>query len=195
MDSPVEARSFVVDWERCHRAHALQLTLWVRMHIGPKLARKSDADDLVQEAFLQAFEKRAQFRGTSEGEFLSWMREILASRMDKLLRRFGTGTGRDLALDQPLGLGSSASGGIDGRLVSPITSPSMKAAKLDLEVTLAAAISRLPELQREVLIQYHFEGRSFAQIAEKLGGRTPAAVKKTWQRTLPILRELIGDDA
>lgn len=195
MDLPGESRCFVVDWEHCHQTHALQLTLWVRMHLGPKLLRKSDADDLVQEAFLQAFEKRNQFRGNTEQEFLAWMRAILSSRMDKLIRRFGPGTGRDVTLDQPLSPGSSLSGPNPQSLVSPDTSPSMRVSNMELEVRLAQAICRLPELQREVLIQYHFEGRTFAQIAERMGGRTPESLKKTWQRTLPILREFIGGES
>jgi len=195
MNPGERSRSFAVDWERCHRTHALQLTLWVRMHLGPKLLRKSDAEDLVQEAFLQAFEKRHQFRGQTEEEFLGWMRAILFSRMDQLIRRYGPGSGRDVTLDQPLAVDSSASVPNQHSLISPDTSPSMRVHKLELEVRLAQAISRLPELQREVLIQYHFEGRTFSQIADNLGGRTPDALKKTWQRTLPILREFIGDDA
>src|SRR5437588_323038 len=64
------------------------LALLARVQIGQRLQGKVDAADLVQDAFLEAHRHFAQFRGTAEGELVSWLRQILAGVLANLVRRF-----------------------------------------------------------------------------------------------------------
>src|SRR5438874_4551435 len=68
-----------------YRAYLLVLA---RVQIGRRLQGKADAADLVQEAFLGACRDFAQFRGTTEPEFLGWLRQILASLLANLIRHY-----------------------------------------------------------------------------------------------------------
>jgi RNA polymerase sigma factor (sigma-70 family) len=58
----------------------------------------------------------------------------------------------------------------------------------DLATVLASAIARLPRGQREVVILKLLQGRSFAEIARRIG-ITPAACKMRLVRGLEALRE------
>jgi RNA polymerase sigma-70 factor, ECF subfamily len=78
------------------------LMLLARLQIGRWLQGKTDAGDLVQETFLQAYRCFAQFRGSTEAEFSAWLRRILASRVAKLLRRYRGGQSRDIRLEREL---------------------------------------------------------------------------------------------
>ena len=47
---------------------------------------RETAEDLVQETFLKAHDRFAQFRGSSEKELVAWLRQILASTLADLVR-------------------------------------------------------------------------------------------------------------
>ncbi len=64
------------------------LLLLVRLQMGPRLRAKVDASDVVQQAILHAHERRAQFRGTTEGEWQGWLRAILANALAAMVRRY-----------------------------------------------------------------------------------------------------------
>ena len=54
------------------------LRLQARMLLGAELAARVDPADIVQEALAQAFENLDSFRGQTEGEWVAWVRRILA---------------------------------------------------------------------------------------------------------------------
>src|ERR1700726_2406704 len=64
------------------------LKLLARVQIGRRFQGKADDSDLVQETFLEAPRHFGLFRGTTEAEFVAWLRQILASRVALLVRRF-----------------------------------------------------------------------------------------------------------
>jgi DNA-directed RNA polymerase specialized sigma24 family protein len=70
-----------------------------RLNRRSTLPGKLDPSDLVQTALLQAYDKRGQFRGESETEFLAWLRTILANQLAKATRRFARQK-RDAALER-----------------------------------------------------------------------------------------------
>ena len=78
------------------------LTLLARLEIGRKLQGKADPADLVQETFLEAHRSFPRFRGSSEAEFLTWLRQILAHRLAKLIRRYLGTQRRDVRLERDL---------------------------------------------------------------------------------------------
>src|SRR5258708_8770510 len=61
--------------------HRDYLLLLVRLQLGSRLRAKMDASDVVQQAILQAHERRDQFRGRTDGEWMAWLRAILANAL------------------------------------------------------------------------------------------------------------------
>src|SRR5258708_19664758 len=55
------------------------LLLLVRLQLGSRPRAKLDASDVVQQAILQAHERRTQFRGGTEGGLLAWLPAVPAN--------------------------------------------------------------------------------------------------------------------
>jgi RNA polymerase sigma-70 factor (ECF subfamily) len=170
------------------------LTLLARLEIGRKLQGKADATDLVQEAFLEAHRSFPRFRGDGEAELLAWLRQILAHRLAKLLRRYLGTQRRDVRLERELAVSVDQSSRLlDRGLMALSSSPSRQARRREQAALLAEALRRLPEDYREVLILRHLEEQSFPEVARRLG-RSVEAVKKLWARAVPRLREVLGEE-
>jgi RNA polymerase sigma-70 factor (ECF subfamily) len=171
------------------------LTLLARLQIGRRLQGKLDPSDVVQETFLQAHHKFAQFHGRTEGEFVSWLRQVLASRMAKLVRRYCGTLGRDIRLEQELAEDLDRSSSAMGSyLASPTESPSKQAARREQAVVLANALERLPEHYREIILLHEFEDLNFPEVSRRMG-RSVDSVKNLWTRALTRLRQLLGEMA
>jgi RNA polymerase sigma-70 factor, ECF subfamily len=169
------------------------LKLLARLQIDRRLQGKADPSDLVQETFLEAARDFGQFRGTTEKELLTWLRQILVTNFANLVRRYRGTQRRDVALERDLAFEMERSFTLlDGGLLARDASPSQQAARREQAVLLADALGRLPADYRETLILRHLEGLSFADVAARMG-RTTDSVKKLWARALGRLRDMLGE--
>jgi RNA polymerase sigma-70 factor (ECF subfamily) len=151
--------------------------------VGSRLRAKLDASDVVQQAILQAHERRDQFRGRTEGEWLAWLRAILANTLAAAGRRFST-EARDLRKERSLEAELE-------QIAADQTSPSERAIRYEELLRLAHAVAQLPEDQRRVVELHHLKGLPVAEVA-KLMGRSPPAVVGLLFRGLNKLRALLG---
>src|SRR5262249_20095326 len=169
------------------------LALIARMQIGSRLQGKVDESDLVQETFLEAHRNFERFRGTSEAQFVSWLRQILAAQMANLLRRYLGTQERDIRLEREIADAIDRSSvALDRALVESMSSPSQQAARREQAVLLADALSQLPADYREVIVLRHLEGLTFPQVAERMG-RSVDSVEKLWLRGVTRLRQVVGE--
>jgi RNA polymerase sigma-70 factor (ECF subfamily) len=168
------------------------LELLARLQIGRRLQGKVDAADLVQETFLKAHRDFAQFRGNSEGEWVGWLRQILAMNLAHLVRHYCGTRRRNVRLERELvNELTQSSCVLDQALVAPQSSPSNQASRREQAVLLADALGQLPSDYREVIILSHLEGLSFPEVASRMG-RTVNSVKNLWARALARLRRSLG---
>ena len=89
-------------WDQLVEQYRAYLILLARLQIGRRLQGKADASDLVQETFLQAYLHLGDFQGSTEAELVAWLREILASRLAKLVRRYYGTQSRNIRRLPPL---------------------------------------------------------------------------------------------
>ncbi len=170
------------------------LLLLARLQIGRRLQGKIDAADVVQEAFLAAYQGFPGFRGGTEGELVAWLRRVLASRLANLVRYYWGTSRRDVALERELEHELDQSSRVMTQaLVADQSSPSQQAVRREQAVVLADALDRLPADYREVLILRHIEGMSFPEVARRMG-RTVDSVEKVWMRALGKLRRTLGGE-
>ena len=168
------------------------LTLLARMQIGRRLQGKVDASDLVQETFLAAHRDFARFRGTTEGEFVCWLRQILAGNLADLVKHYFNARRRDVRLERRLADELEASSrAMNLQAVARQSSPSAQAARREQAVLLADALQTLPPDYREVIVLRHLEGLTFAEVARRMG-RSLDAVEKLWVRALTRMRRVLG---
>ena len=141
------------------------LSLCARVQISRRLQGKIDASDLVQETFLEASQSFRQFNGATEAELLAWLRQILVSRVAKLVRRFYGTQRRDVRLEHDLQGELDRSNQTAEALALSQSSPSERAVRREHAVLLADALTRLGGDYREVIIMRHFEdAQILAQI-------------------------------
>jgi RNA polymerase sigma-70 factor (ECF subfamily) len=163
------------------------LRLLARLQLDARLQAKLDASDLVQQTLLKAHQALGQFRGQTAAEQAAWLRQILANTLANAIRDFARGK-RDVHLERSLEASlNDSSARLEAWLVSREESPSQHAERNEQLLKLAEELSRLPEIQREVLLLRHCQGWSLAEIGTHLG-RTRAAVASLLRRGLQQMR-------
>ena len=168
------------------------LRLLARLQVGRRLRGKADPSDLVQEAFLAAQRNFEQFRGNTEGELVDWLRQILASKLVDLARRYLGTRRRDVRLERQLAEDVDSSAEVlDKALAQAESSPSEAAVHRERAVLLADAIKSLPADYGEVIILRHLEGLPLSEVAQRMD-RTIDSVKKLWVRGIAKLRGILA---
>ncbi len=168
------------------------LLMLARVQLDPRLRKKLDASDVVQETLLHAHEKWGQFRGSTEAERLAWLRQVLARNLIDALRGFARAK-RDAAREHSLEAAvQNSSCRLEGWLAAEQTSPSQQAVRHEQAVELAQALARLPEAERDALVLQKWQGWSLADIGQHMD-RTPAAVAGLLKRGLKHLRDLLPE--
>jgi RNA polymerase sigma-70 factor (ECF subfamily) len=168
------------------------LRLLVRLQMGARLRAKLDSSDVVQQAILHAHERRAQFRGETEGEWLAWLRAVLATSLATVARRFDAQArdpGRERSLEAELERSSSR---MEELIAADQTSPSERAVRGEELSRLAQAIAGLPDDQRRVVELHYLKGLTVADVATEIGRSRPAAVGLLF-RGLKHLRQQLRD--
>ncbi len=167
------------------------LTLLARLQIGRHLQGKLDPSDVVQETFLKAHRYFEGFLGSSEGEFIAWLRRILVSVLADTIQHYLGARIRDPRLERQIGEAIDRSScGMSIQLVDRGTSPSEVVMRRERAVLLADAIAQLPEDYRETVLLRFAEGLPFAEIANRMG-RSVDSVEKLWLRGIVRLREIM----
>lgn len=147
----------------------------------------SDAEDVVQDAFLNVFKYIRNFR--FESKFKNWLYRILTSTCIKKRRRSKFAPDRELSLDAFLPQ-DEASIERDPPLWAAL--PVEQLLNEELNRTLKKAILDLPEKYRLVLALRDIEGFSTEESAQILG-LTPANIKVRLHRARLFLREQLKD--
>lgn len=171
------------------------LELLARIEIGRRLQTKVDAGDLVQETFLEAHRNFRLFRGKTEGEFINWLRGIMAARIATLVRHFVGTQGRDVYREREMHVDlDQSSRALDRGLVALQSTPSQQMERSEMRIMFADTLARLPPDYREVIVLRHFEELPVAEVAARMN-RSIDSVQKLWVRGLAKLRELVEETA
>ena len=130
------------------------------------VGNREDARDVAQEVFLKVYRGLGDFK--QEARFSSWLYQIaLNASRDRLRRR----RGRTFVSLDDVGEAAEIPRG-------PATRSALDLIEAqDLSRTVGAAVSALPEEQREVIVLKEFEGLTFVEIADVLS--VPVSTVKT----------------
>lgn len=165
------------------------LLLLAQEELDAGLQAKGGASDLVQQTFMEAQQDFARFQGSSEGELLAWLRQLLIHNLANFRRSYRHTNKR--RIDREVGLPPGSSSVAPGeRLPSATPTPSMDAMKREQTEALQLALARLPEEYRQVILLRYQEESSFEEIGRQMS-RSPNAARKLWLRAIERLqREL-----
>jgi len=164
-----------------------------RSQVETWLRRKVDASDLVQQTLLEAHCGFDRFQGTTEKEFLAWVRKILAHNAADFVRRYrGTAkrqAGREVPFRDPAD--TAAPGAPEP--AAPGVTPSQEFLQIDTELRVAAALEQLPPDYQEVIVLRNLQLLPFAEVAQRMDRSRPA-VQMLWLRAIRKLQEALGDE-
>lgn len=169
--------------------------LWriVDFRLDPRLRRRLDADDVLQQAYLDAAQRLEHFHGEGATSAFVWLRLIVTQTLADLHRtHLGAqmrDAGREVFLDVAGG-GTSVS--LARHLIGSLTSPSGVATRAESIAQLEAALAEMDTIDREVLALRHFEELSNSEVAEVLGIQ-PKAASIRYIRALKRLRMILAE--
>jgi RNA polymerase sigma-70 factor (ECF subfamily) len=148
---------------------------------------RTDAEDLTQEVFVRLVRRIADYQ--HDGRFEPWLFRIAANLARDRLRRLKR-TPKHVA--GPLGDEEADDFGESRQAMGDEAVPDASAAMSLLEDVdaLNAALARLPEAEREVIMLRHFSEMSFREIAELTGTPLGTALARA-HRGLAKLREMM----
>lgn len=155
-----------------------QLGPRVRAVATRTLGSASDADDVVQETFVEIWHRAHTFDPT-RGSIVSWVTMLGHRRAIDRLRRRGT---------RP-----SAATTVETADAASADSPHETAAQRQARARIAAALAELPAEQRQAIELMYFEGMSQSEAAEHLGaalGTFKSRVRAAMGRLGSLLDEL-----
>jgi RNA polymerase sigma-70 factor (ECF subfamily) len=141
-----------------------------------QVSREADAQDIVQQTFLQAHRARHDFK--AHMRLRPWLVTIALNLGRDLLRRRGRRPETDIDT-VPLADPAVREPGSDGE-------------EAERSGRVRAALAMLPADQREVIELHWFEELSFGDIAEAVGA-TAGAVRVRAHRGYVALRKQLGD--
>ena len=144
---------------------------------------KEDAEEVVQEAFLRAYQKLEQFAGNAN--FATWVYRIAANyAIDRLRQR----KNEDSRREQPQ---RAAQGELEtdplSELKDAAPSPERLAGSAQLAAKMKAALDTLTPAERTAIVMRHWDGCGIEEIAAVLKSNTSAA-KNTVFRAVQKLR-------
>jgi RNA polymerase sigma-70 factor, ECF subfamily len=174
--------------------HGDRLRRMVALRMDRRLKGRIDASDVIQEAYLEASVRLAEYLRDPSMPFFLWLR-FLAGQKLVTLHRHHLGVqmrtaGQEVALCRgPLPEASSAA--LAGQLLGHDTRPSEAAVRAELKIRLQDGLNSMDPLDREVLALRHFEQLSRAEIAQVLGVFEAAAGKR-YIRALERLKQVLG---
>ncbi len=174
--------------ERIQQGDVASFELIMRRHNRRlyRLARgilhdEADAEDVVQETYVRAFERLADFQG--KGPLSSWLAKIAVNEALQRLRRVRPA--RFLSLDDPA---RTEEVNHMAELTVAGPSPEQSAGREEFRRVLETAIDALPEVCRMVFILRGVEEMSIKETATCLGLET-GTVKTRFHRARRILQQ------
>jgi len=150
------------------------LQRWARGRL-PQWARDmADTHDVVQDAVVQTFKKIETFDARGEGALQAYLRQAVMNRIRDHIRRVGRRPGTTE---------------LDTAQEDPGPSPLEHAVGQEAVERYEAALARLSEADRELIVASIELGYNYEQLAEATGRRSADAARKAARRALVKLAE------
>lgn len=174
--------------------HRGRLRRMVALRLDPRLRGRVDPSDVVQEAYLEASARLAEYARGASMPFFLWLRLIAGQRL-RIVHRHHLGVkardpGRELSIGGDI-YPEASSDALAARLASRGPTPSEDARRAERDGRLRQALDGLDAIDREVLALRHFERLTNAEAASVMGVSEAAAGRRHF-RALRRLKEALA---
>lgn len=145
-----------------------------------------DAEEVVQEAFLRAYQKLSQFAGNSN--FGTWVYRIAANYAIDRIRQRNVEEARHAPPSRPAEDGTKVD--TMAMIKDPSASPEHLAGSAELAAKMQQALDSLTPAERTAIVMRHWEGCAIEEIAAVLKSNSNAT-KNTVFRAVAKLRKAL----
>jgi RNA polymerase sigma-70 factor, ECF subfamily len=170
-----------------------RLRRMVALRLDRRLQGRVDPSDIIQEAYIDASARLAEYARQPDMPFFLWLRFLTGQRLVRVHRQHLGAEMRDVAREVSLyrgALPAATSAALAAQLLGRDTRPSEAAVRAERSIRLQEALNSMDPIDREVLALRHFEQLSNAEAARVLGLQEPAAAKR-YVRALKRLRLIL----
>jgi RNA polymerase sigma-70 factor (ECF subfamily) len=164
-------------------AHRNYLRVLAVSCLHREMRGKADASDVVQETLIKVHGNFHQFRGTTELEWMSWLRTILVRHLNDIQKGFRRER-RTVARERSLeNIAEHSSAMLRNFVPAPGPSPSQEAQRRESAAIVADALAELEPEDREVVILRNLHELDWNEVGERTG-RSADAARVLWARAM-----------
>jgi RNA polymerase sigma-70 factor (ECF subfamily) len=188
------ARGNTGDWGELLDRHRARLRRMLALRLDHRLQGRVDPSDVLQETYLEATQRLADYLRRPDMPFYLWLRFLAGQRLLIAHRRHLGTRQRDAGREVSLYRGAmpeASSAALAARLLGRECRPSEIAVRAEMKLQLQEALNAMDPLDREVLALRHFEQLSNAETARVLDLQEAAASKR-YVRALKKLRDTLA---
>jgi RNA polymerase sigma-70 factor, ECF subfamily len=171
-----------------------RLRRMVQLRLDRRLQGRIDPSDVIQEAFVDASRRLAEYATDPAMPPFLWLRFITAQRLVTLHRIHLGVKARDAGREVSLHCGplpSADSRSLAAQLLGRLTSPSRAAIRAEVQIKIQDALNAMDPIDREILALRHFEELNNSETAAVLGLHKAAASNR-YVRALRRLKEILA---
>jgi RNA polymerase sigma-70 factor (ECF subfamily) len=166
----------------------------VQLRLDRRLRGRVDPDDILQETYVEAVRRLADYVDHPPMSFYLWLRFLAGQKLVDALRHHLGVQKRDVGMEVSLYRGpmpEASSASLASLLLGRLTTPSQAAIRIETQLQVQQVLNTLDPIDREVLVLRHFEDLSNQEVAELLGLRKSAASKR-YITALKRLRQILS---
>jgi RNA polymerase sigma-70 factor (ECF subfamily) len=172
--------------------HRNYLRLLAASCLRREMQGKADASDVVQETLLKVHENFRQFRGTTELEWMAWLRRILVRQLADVQKGFQRQR-RQVSREQSIeSLVDRSSAMLRNMVPASGPSPSQDAQRREAAALVADALAELEPGHRDVVILRNLHELDWNAVGEKTG-RSADAARMLWARAMQRVGGLLKE--
>jgi RNA polymerase sigma-70 factor (ECF subfamily) len=180
-------------WGELLDQHRDRLRRMVTLRLDRRVQGRVDASDVIQDAYLDASNRLADYVKNPEMPFFLWLRYLVGQRILDQHRRHLGAQARDAGREVSLYHGAmpeTTTAALAAHLLGRMTTPSQAAIRAERKIRLQEALNSMDLLDREVLVLRHYEQLSNGEAALVLGLDKSAASKR-YARALIRLKDIL----
>lgn len=178
-------------WENLISPYRDKLKRIVAFRMDMRLQGRIDPSDVIQETFLEAWQRLPAFVSKPDVPFFVWLRALAQQRLGMLRREHLERDKRTVMKEVPIRQDDSSSA-IAIAILDKAVSPSEAVQQHELFLKVQAKLEEMEPMDREVLALRHFEQLTNLETANVLGLTEPAASQR-YARALKRLKTIISE--
>ncbi|TWT43858.1 ECF RNA polymerase sigma factor SigE [Phycisphaerae bacterium RAS1] len=169
------------------------LCAYVAARLPPDVQGRLDAEDLVQEGFVEIFRHVSRFEPRGPQAFDRWVRTILLHKVRDMIRRQRAQRrgGERRAVSPTAAWQQNSIVTLLELIATEEATPSRVVAGVEAVAALQAALPQLAPDYYQAIKSIHIDGRSVAEVAAEMN-RSEGAVHLLCHKARKKLREILG---